>query len=646
MLKIDLAKAFDRLEWNFIVQALTRKGLHGHFINLIYACVSSPTFSVVINGQAFAKFKGDRGIRQGCPLSPYLFVLAINELSIAMQEAMAANDFAGIKLGPNCPPIHSLLFADDLLVCGQATEQEATKMKQVLQEFCNRSGQTPNWMKSGILFSIRKDANSRSLCLRAWKDICIPKKEGGLGIRNLQAINQGLILMAAWRLANQPHNFLHQVLKSKYFPNSSLWRPNSNAPKSAFWASILKILPILKAHTFYQLTLGQISIWSTPWCEGWDQIYDSLIIQPENYSYPSQVKDLWIPGQKMWNEQLINILFQEQMAQRIRNTPIINAEEEDCLCWKLTPTGKCNSKSAYRVCLENLFENGEPRPRQVSTNTKLILQSIWKNNNLIPRIKTFGWRILSKAISSGARAGKYSKHINKYCCRCNLEETDQHLFFLCNYARAAWFMHPWYLKIDQVQYMTNAIKQNLELLDPLQVGVQEPQTRTGTQQDLTNQGSTISSDLRIQGSKIFSDATWRKINTPGAQGNPKTGLGVYCQFTRECREETVMIQASTIQPSSPILAEAAALLLASNIAAKIQEQGVTFLTDNLTLARAAAAHSIADKQCLPAQHHRVEKAPPVAEEGQASPVTEDEQSILPTYHHDGSSYSGWSSSDN
>jgi hypothetical protein len=119
MLKIDLAKAFDRLEWNFIVEALTRKGLHGHFINLIHACVSSPTFSVVINGQAFAKFKGDRGIRQGCPLSPYLFVLAINELSIALQEAMTTNQFAGIKLGLTCPPIHSLLFADDLLVWGK-----------------------------------------------------------------------------------------------------------------------------------------------------------------------------------------------------------------------------------------------------------------------------------------------------------------------------------------------------------------------------------------------------------------------------------------------------------------------------------------------------------------------------------------------
>jgi hypothetical protein len=147
---------------------------------------------------------------------------------------------------------------------------------------------------------------------RAWKDICAPKKEGGLGIRNLQAINQGLIVMAAWRLADQPNNFLHLVLKSKYFPDSSFWRPNSNAPKSAFWASILKVLPILKAHSFYQITLGQISIWSTPWCEGWVQIYDSLIIQPGNYSYPSQVKDLWIPGKKYGMSSLLTVYFRNK----------------------------------------------------------------------------------------------------------------------------------------------------------------------------------------------------------------------------------------------------------------------------------------------------------------------------------------------
>jgi hypothetical protein len=74
MLKIDLAKAFDRVEWNLIVQALARKWIHGHFINFIHACVSSLTFSIIINGQPFARFQGNKGIRQGCSLFAY-FVL-------------------------------------------------------------------------------------------------------------------------------------------------------------------------------------------------------------------------------------------------------------------------------------------------------------------------------------------------------------------------------------------------------------------------------------------------------------------------------------------------------------------------------------------------------------------------------------------
>jgi hypothetical protein len=153
MLKIDLAKAFDRVEWSFIEAALARKGLHGHFIKLVHACVSSPRFSVIINGQAYATFRSSRGIRQGCPLSPYLFVLAINELSIALGEALAADNLSGILLGPNCPPIHSLLFADDLLICGQATPFEAAEIKRILADFCMASGQLPNWDKSRILFS-------------------------------------------------------------------------------------------------------------------------------------------------------------------------------------------------------------------------------------------------------------------------------------------------------------------------------------------------------------------------------------------------------------------------------------------------------------------------------------------------------------
>jgi hypothetical protein len=124
--------------------------------------------------------------------------------------------------------------------------------------------------------------------------------------------------MAAWRIADKPNDFLHAVLKSKYFPDSTIWRPKPNTPKSAFWASIIKVMPILKKHSFYQLSQGNISVWSSPWCNYWANIYDCLIIQPNNYHYPSKVKDLWLPNEKNWNHDLIDSLFQTQMANSIK----------------------------------------------------------------------------------------------------------------------------------------------------------------------------------------------------------------------------------------------------------------------------------------------------------------------------------------
>ena len=232
MLKIDLAKAIDRIEWNFIVAALIRKGLHPHFINLIHACISTPTFSVIINGQPFAKFKGDRGIRQGCPLSPYLFVLAINELSIALQEAMSANNFAGIKLGSNCPSIHSLLFADDLLVCGQASEQEAIRMKQIIQSFCEFSGQTPNWTKSGIIFSKNVD----SCTINAIKNIFpVPHIDN-----NFIHLGHPLIIPGKNRTA--AYNFVLEKFKNKL----STYKADhlSHAARLELIRSVLSSIPV------------------------------------------------------------------------------------------------------------------------------------------------------------------------------------------------------------------------------------------------------------------------------------------------------------------------------------------------------------------------------------------------------------------
>lgn len=131
-LKLDLAKAFDRIEWNFIVKALRRHGFKDHFINLIHRCISTTSLSVLINGEPTPIFYPQRGIRQGCPLSPYLFIIAVNELSMCLQHHSNNHSIKVITLGPNCPNIHALLFADDLIIYGEATADEASKINDIL----------------------------------------------------------------------------------------------------------------------------------------------------------------------------------------------------------------------------------------------------------------------------------------------------------------------------------------------------------------------------------------------------------------------------------------------------------------------------------------------------------------------------------
>jgi hypothetical protein len=146
---------------------------------------------------------------------------------------------------------------------------------------------------------VREESTTKALCLRAWKDICAKKSEGGLGIRNIQATNQSLILSTAWRIAQQPESQLYNILKAKYFHDTSIWRAKPNVPKSAFWTSIIKILPLLAKHSFYQITTGNISIWSTPRCPYWQHIHDHLIIQETGFVCPAVVLDLWVSHQKM-----------------------------------------------------------------------------------------------------------------------------------------------------------------------------------------------------------------------------------------------------------------------------------------------------------------------------------------------------------
>lgn len=115
VLKVDLRKAYDTLDWRFLKQLLIDLGFPTKFIHWIMMCVSIVSYSLMINKGVTKPFKAKRGIRQGDPMSPYLFVLAMEYLGRELCQLQENRDF---NFHPRCRQLESIhiCFADDLLM--------------------------------------------------------------------------------------------------------------------------------------------------------------------------------------------------------------------------------------------------------------------------------------------------------------------------------------------------------------------------------------------------------------------------------------------------------------------------------------------------------------------------------------------------
>lgn len=152
-LKLDVSKAYDRVSWKFMQNQMQQMGFDKKWISWMILCITTVTYLVNFNGDQVGPVNPFRGLRQGDPLSPYLFIICVEGLSSSIRKAADEGKISGCCIHDQAPPITHLLFADDSFIFCKATIEEVGEIKRILQNYELQSGQAINFQKSGVYFS-------------------------------------------------------------------------------------------------------------------------------------------------------------------------------------------------------------------------------------------------------------------------------------------------------------------------------------------------------------------------------------------------------------------------------------------------------------------------------------------------------------
>jgi hypothetical protein len=145
-------KAYDRVEWIFLENMTRKLGFDERWVSLMMACVNSVRYKVRFNSEETEMFTPTRGLWQGDPLSPYLFLLCAEGLSSLLLFEEEVGGIDGIWVCRNAPSVSHLLFADDSLILMKADMTNATSLQHVLDTYCANLGQLVSLAKSSIYF--------------------------------------------------------------------------------------------------------------------------------------------------------------------------------------------------------------------------------------------------------------------------------------------------------------------------------------------------------------------------------------------------------------------------------------------------------------------------------------------------------------
>ncbi|XP_062103039.1 uncharacterized protein LOC133814037 [Humulus lupulus] len=306
IIQMDIRKAYDTLDYDFLEEMLEAYGFPSKFIKLIMVCVKTPKFSLLINGMLHGFFSSNRGLRHGDPISPLLFVLCMEYLNRILTKVARHENF---RFHDRCSDLQltHMCFADDVILFTHGDFMSIYLMLQGVELFSKSSGLQINNSKTEII--CRGMANEeiqrvlhvskfregslpikylgipinskgisavdcasivdkmllrsvKSICKAflwkgakefdgagnvAWEDVCKSKAKGGLGIRDVDLWNIAAIGKYVWAVAKNKESLWVKWVHSVYLKGTSWWTYESSATASWQWKKIVAVKNKLKS---------------------------------------------------------------------------------------------------------------------------------------------------------------------------------------------------------------------------------------------------------------------------------------------------------------------------------------------------------------------------------------------------------------
>nr|GEX14201.1 hypothetical protein [Tanacetum cinerariifolium] len=309
-MQIDIQKAYDTVSWRYLENVLIKFAFPVKMVNWIMACISSSAFFICLNGKVYGYFKGRRGLRQGDPISPYLFTLVIEVFNVIMSKNINESKDYGFHFGCKELQLSHLCFADDLLVLCKGNRDSLEVVKKSLKEFSLVSGLNPNMVRYlGVPMLAKRlsvldckvltdKVEERIKCWRNkplsyagriqllayvlspmqiyWASVYLlpnsvvkdldklfkrPKDQGGLGIKPLRLWNEVLLIRQFWKIIENKDSPWAKWVNVVRLKRKRVWDVQTDKCDSWGWKTMLRIRDLVKDHVCQLIPRHAFILW-------------------------------------------------------------------------------------------------------------------------------------------------------------------------------------------------------------------------------------------------------------------------------------------------------------------------------------------------------------------------------------------------